>query len=126
MELSDDELPAFLAVLVAGKFRGDAVDGAIAASPIVAAIADRAAEALIEYYLLKYGNSHKADMLIWRNFRNHQDEWSFARQYAADKFCSGWSSWDEDKKRRLVDNLIAPFKLDEEDRAVFIQEFLGH
>ncbi len=125
MEISNDELPALIAVLVAGKFKKNPDDWAVAASPIVAAIVGRAASALIEYQITKYGPSYEKHALVWRDLENHQEERTIACQYAAEQFCRDWSSWDSEKQRGVIDNLISPFILDEDGRAAFVNEFLS-
>jgi hypothetical protein len=126
MKISTDELPALIALIVAGKFKADAVDRAVAASPIVAAIADRAATELVEYQISKYGAAYKAHVLTWQDFKNHREEWTFACRYAAENFGREWHSWSSDKQRDSIDNLASPFKLDDEGRVAFIKEFLAY
>lgn len=116
--LSVDDLAELVAldkVLREAKFNPSPVDGAIAASPIVADLSRRVRAAV---NVRTFGTAEPVDRedMIEPGWR----EWVVSVQ-AAHRLKS-WSTWTREKKAEVARDLLSPFGLSDENLGLFVDE----
>ena len=115
--VSVDDLAGLVAldkVLREAKFNPSPVDGAIAASPIVADLSRRVRDA-VNVRTFGTASLDREDMIEpgWR-------EWVVSVQ-AAHRLMS-WSTWTREKKAEVARDLLSPFGVSDENLGLFLDE----
>lgn len=113
-----DDLAGLVALdkaLREAKFNPSPVDGAIAASPIVADLSRKVRAAVNARRVGTPEPSHREDMIQpgWR-------EWAVSVQAA--RRLKSWSKWTREKKAEVARDLLSPFGVSEEHLVLFLNE----
>lgn len=87
--------------------RADSDDPALVGSPIVAALAHRVVDALIEAERARSGASAEARWASWRRIESRPDLLAWARRTST--AAPRWATWTRPERQRYVEALIAPF-----------------
>lgn len=111
------ELSALLRTVIAAKFQEDPDVPEVPASPFVADMAHRLADAVTENDD-RPGARERA--VEWRKAEGHRDALAVVRRRIVE--CKPWSGWDESERRRYVLLLLAPFRAEEQTVAELIRE----
>lgn len=114
-----DELLALHKALIEAKFHPEPENTLISGSPFIADICNRVVDALIEIESLKNPSKYEGWML-WLNIKNQKNFWERAIKYAQES--NFWNKLTINEKKRYVKCLLSPFKFEETDITIFINE----
>jgi hypothetical protein len=122
ISFEDDDLRVLLRVVIAGKFFGSLRDREIPASPGVASIATRIADAVDTLDSQVLDKETLALVRQWRQIDPRRDEWRIALEFAGSSFAARWNAWDKEQRHAIIRNLLAPFTVDSDELELFDRE----
>ena len=111
---SHGELLALYRVVMEGKFSANPYDRSVSGSALVASIADKVLEKLLETSDASEGDAE------WLLFRPERREWKVALARAA--ATQLWPEWTLEEKGSFAEILASPFRLTDQWRKRFIAE----
>ncbi|MRW88168.1 hypothetical protein GJ698_29235 [Pseudoduganella sp. FT26W] len=114
------ELLAMQRVFREAKFCFEPSDDEISSSPIVARLAQRLMEALVNADVERKGEKKKNDWDDWLSLDETREEWGVA--LTRTKKEQRWESWSEKQQREYLQSLLSPFILTEENLKKFMRE----
>ena len=113
------ELNALLRAVLAGKFSQIPADLDVIDSTIISSLATKLADAVDEYYLETLDSDQYEIYSRWRHLTPDQDAWLAAVNHTKLRYGKKWDGMPQIRRYELIEILIAPYKVSQENLRLF-------